>query len=72
MKTLTIHIVRVMLLLTLYVCCSSVVCCEASKTAVMKSSSDKMLNDAGDYNKQSFDEDITPLRLISIRLTELL
>ena len=71
MKTLTIHIVRLMLLLTLYVCCTSVVCCEASKPAVMKSSSGK-INSAEEYNKQSLDEDITPLRLISIRLTELL
>ncbi|CAN5445324.1 hypothetical protein BH10BAC2_BH10BAC2_36630 [soil metagenome] len=71
MKTITIHIVRVMLLLTLYVCCSSVVCCEASKTEVMESSSEKMSRSI-EYNKQTFDEDLTPIRLISIRLTELL
>lgn len=71
MKPITIRIVRVMLLLTLYVCCSSVVCCEASRTEAMESSSEKVIRSA-EYNKQSFDEDLTPIRLISIRLTELL
>lgn len=71
MKTITIHIVRVMLLLTLYVCCSSVVCCGVARIEVMESSSEKVSRSV-DFNKQSFDEDLTPIRLISIRLTELL
>lgn len=71
MKTITIYTVRVMLLLTLYVCCSSVVCCEASKPEVMESSSGKVSRSI-EYNKPSFDEELTPIRLISIRLTELL
>jgi hypothetical protein len=71
MKTITIHIVRVVLLLTLYVCCSSVVCCEASRPAVMESSSEK-ISKGLDYDKHSLDEDFTPLRMISVRLTELL
>lgn len=71
MKTITIHTVRVMLLLTIYVCCSSVVCCEASKTEVMESSSEKVSRSI-EYDKQSFDEELTPIRLISIRITELL
>lgn len=71
MKTIAAHIVRVTLLLTLYVCCSSVVCCEASTTTLVESSEEKIEIKTG-FNKHSFDEDLTPLRMISIRLTELL
>jgi hypothetical protein len=69
MKTLTIHFVRVMMLLTLYVCCSSVVCCEASTATVPVS--EKESNSAG-TSKQSFDDELTPLHLISVRLMDLL
>ena len=72
MKNITIHIVRAMLLLTMYVCCSSVVCCEASKPAVLESTSPGKMFERSGYNKESLDEDITPLQLISIRVTELL
>jgi|KBSSwiStaDraftv2_1062776.scaffolds.fasta_scaffold4580781_2 hypothetical protein len=72
MKNITIHVVRTMLLLTMYVCCSSVVCCEASKPAVLESSSQGKLFENSGYNNKSVDEDITPLQMISIRVTELL
>ncbi|MEP6846232.1 MAG: hypothetical protein ABI861_09525, partial [Panacibacter sp.] len=63
----------VMLLLTLYVCCSSVVCCEAGRSSTMQSSSLEKENTVnGCYGDQTFDDDITPVHLISIRVTELL
>jgi hypothetical protein len=71
MKTIISHISRAILLLTVYVCCSSVVCCEVTKAAAVRSSTESESKCAG-YSKQSFDEDLTPLRMISVHLMDLL
>ncbi|MBG9377549.1 hypothetical protein I5907_14995 [Panacibacter sp. DH6] len=72
MKAIAAHIVRATLLLTLYVCCSSLVCCEAVNVSLPETTNSTTDNNNKGFNKHTIDEEITPLRLISIRLTELL
>jgi hypothetical protein len=80
MKSKIMYITRVMLALVLYVCCSSVVCCEAcmhTTSAVslqdenIKTIQEEYINT--EYNTPAVDEeDSSPLSIGLIRLTELL
>ena len=73
MKAIAAHIVRAIMLLTLYVCCSSLVCCEAGNASLPKTTNSTTESTSNkNFNKHTIDEDISPMRLISIRLTELL
>ena len=69
MKTKTNRIARILVVLTLYVCCSSVVCCEADKATVLKETS---AQESSPCNKQSYEEDLNPVQPVSIHIMQLL
>ena len=79
MKSMIIYTARVTLALVFYVCCSSVVCCEACKHASTVSLPDENINTVQEedvdmqYNTPVVDEeDASPLSIGLIRLAELL
>jgi len=79
MKSMIMYIARVTLALVLYVCCSSVVCCEActhTTSAVSLQDRDIKTIQKEDINTQydtpAVDEDASPVSIGLMRLTELL
>jgi hypothetical protein len=71
MKTKAIQMVRIMVVLALYVCCSSVVCCGISKHKVNIETSITHTQSKNCCDKASF-EDIIPNQLVSFRIMQLL
>lgn len=77
MKSIIIYISRVAIALALYIGCSSVVCCVACKQHTAVSTSVQEEDMDMHYNHQKLVEekdvdDVSPLSIGSIRLTELL